>query len=69
MPMVLDARIKKGMFTNTKSNPNSNDVMFFNNKEIPVAPPSIKLFGNKNPFKPKPAEKTPIMIKIASLIA
>ena len=44
-------------------------VMFSSNNEIPVAPPSIKLLGNKNPFNPKPAEKTPIIIKMYSFIA
>jgi len=38
------------------------------NKEIPVAPPSMKLFGSKNPFKPKPAENTPAIISMISLI-
>ena len=43
-------------------------VTFENNNDIPIAPPSIKEFGNKNPFNPKPAETTPSKIKNTSLI-
>ena len=67
--MVLEAKIKKGRFTITNNKPKFNDVIFSNNREIPVAPPSIKLFGNKKPFNPNPAENTPIIIKIYSFIA
>jgi hypothetical protein len=28
-------------------------------REIPTAPPSIKLFGRRKPFRPKPAERMP----------
>ena len=38
------------------------------NNDIPVAPPSIKRFGNKKLFKPKAAEKIPQVIKKKSLI-
>ena len=38
------------------------------NKEIPVAPPSMKSLGNKNPSKPKPALEIPIKINRISLI-
>ena len=36
--------------------------------ETPVAPPSINLLVNKKPFKPKDAEKIPIVISAKSLI-
>jgi hypothetical protein len=38
------------------------------NREIPVAPPSIKSFGNKKLFNPKPADRIPVIINKASCI-
>ena len=41
-------------------------VISVNKREIPVAPPSIKSFGNKKLFKPNPADKIPRMISSES---
>ena len=38
-------------------------------RAIPVAPPSIKLFGSKKLSNPKAAEKIPQRIKIDSLMS
>lgn len=38
----------------------------FVKSEMPVTPPSIKLFGNKKPSSPKPAERMPSKIKVPS---
>ena len=48
--------------SNTKNycdtnNESDNAVVSEINSDIPMAPPSIKLLGNKKPFSPKPAEK------------
>lgn len=42
--------------------------MSFKISDIPVTPPSMKEFGIKKPFRPKPAENTPKRIKIQLLI-
>ena len=34
-------------------------VTFAESNETPVIPPSMKLFGSKNPFNPRPADKIP----------
>ena len=66
--MVFEAKNIKGRLTMINKTPNFNDVIFSSNKEIPVAPPSIKLLGSKKPFNPNPAEKTPIRMYIYSII-
>ena len=38
------------------------------NNEIPIAPPSMNSLGKRNPFRPKPAETTPIKISKESFI-
>jgi hypothetical protein len=37
-------------------------------RDIPVTPPSINELGRRNPFRPNPAEKTPSVIRVISLI-
>ena len=41
-------------------------VLLFVKSEIPITPPSTNLPGIRNPFKPNPAEATPIRIKAIS---
>lgn len=36
---------------------------------MPVIPPSMNLFGSKNPFKPKLAETIPMMISMTLLLS
>ena len=40
--MVRVANNKNGILTMSNKIPSDNDVIFCNNREIPVAPPSIK---------------------------
>ena len=44
-------------------------VTLHNNRDMPVAPPSMKLFGNRKLFNPNPAEKMPMMMKIVLRVA
>ena len=62
LPIVLEAKYIKGRFITISNKPSFKRVVCSNNSDIPVAPPSIKWFGNKKPFRPKPAENTPIII-------
>jgi hypothetical protein len=69
LPITLNPRKMNGMFTriiNTyKGMAEISDIK----SEIPVAPPSIKLLGNKKLSKPKAAEKIPAIINRASWIS
>ena len=58
-PRCLRPNNKKGRFTIIRSNENGQCVSSVMINEIPVTPPSIKRLGNKNPFSPKAADKTP----------
>jgi hypothetical protein len=51
------------MFTIKTNIDNGIPLISVINNETPVAPPSIKLFDNKNPFKPKEADNTPNRIR------
>ena len=44
-------------------------VISVKSKEMPVIPPSMNLFGSKNPFKPKLAETIPMMISMTLLLS
>ena len=55
------------MFTSIISTYNGSDDIVVSNNEIPVAPPSIKLFGSKKLSNPNAAVKIPRTIKKASL--
>jgi len=46
-----------------RSTERGNWKVWFISREIPVAPPSTKWFGNKKPLKPKPAKIKPILKK------
>ena len=67
LPMTPRPKSKNGMFMTTSITPNFATVNSLINKAIPVAPPSIKSLGIKNPLSPKAAEKIPNEIKIISL--
>jgi hypothetical protein len=66
-PMTLKPRIRKGIFTTMIKRYSGNENISEANKEIPVAPPSIKLLGKRKLSKPNAAEKIPITIKKVSL--
>lgn len=55
------------MFTSIISTYNGSDDIVVSNNDIPVAPPSMKLFGSKKLSNPKAAVKIPRMIKKVSL--
>ncbi len=55
--------IKNGRFITTIKTDNGISVSSAIVREIPITPPSINIFGSKNPFNPKPADNTPNKIK------
>ena len=69
---VLDICFKpsktKGILTKITNKPKPKPVLMFNKSEIPIAPPSKKLLGNKKLLSPKAADVIPKRIKIISVI-
>src|ERR1700730_16870694 len=66
--ICLYPRKIKGRLIRTSRIESETFVSSVTNNEIPVVPPSMKRFGNKNPLNPKPAEKIPASRKRNDLI-
>jgi len=60
-------KIIKGTLTTIRNIESEKPVISARIREIPVAPPSIKAFGSKNPFKPIVAHITPNKMSPLSL--
>ena len=58
----MPPHITKGRFINIIQKYSGQPVICTISMEIPVTPPSIKLFGIRNDSKPNEADITPIMI-------
>ena len=67
-PNCLNPNKMNGMFTIKMKSQIGQAVIFVSSNEMPVAPPSIKSFGNRKLFNPKPAEMIPPVIIPASLM-
>ena len=66
-PITPSPKRRKGIFINTSITQSFAPVNCLINNAMPVAPPSIKLFGIKNPLRPNVADKIPKEMKRRSL--
>ncbi len=57
--ITLYPKKTKGMFTSNNSKGREMPVTSEESSAIPVAPPSIKLLGRRNPSKPNAADPMP----------
>jgi hypothetical protein len=62
-PIVLYPSNTKGIFTATNKIESEMPLISAVSNDMPVAPPSIKLLGNKKLSSPNAAQKMPIKIK------
>ena len=67
-PMILYPSMIKGMLIPINNRYNGKGVKAEINKEMPVAPPSIKWLERRNPLNPNAAEKIPSVMKKKSLV-
>ncbi len=56
LPICEKPTTRKGRFITISRTDREIPVICCTNNDIPVTPPSIKEFGSKNPFNPKPAD-------------
>jgi hypothetical protein len=59
LPMTLLPIKMKGIFTNMIKSGSGISKMVVRRSAMPVAPPSIKSLGRRNPLSPKAAENIP----------
>jgi hypothetical protein len=67
MEICLAPNMMKGRLTKIIKSDKSTLVNIFSNKDMPIAPPSKKLFGSKKPFSPMLAMITPLEMNKKSL--
>ena len=67
MEICLAPSMIKGRLTKIIKRDKSTLVIIFSNKDMPMAPPSKKLFGSKKPFSPILAIITPLQMNKKSL--
>ena len=67
MEICLAPKIINGRLTKIIKRDKSTLVNIFSSKDMPIAPPSKKLFGSKKPFSPMLAMITPLQMNKKSL--